>query len=197
MKLMAIVGSPRKGGNTDILVDKVIDGAKSKKEVEATKIYIVDKKINYCTGCGGHRGGKKCTQKDDMDEILSEMEKCDALVFGTPNHVRVASAPMVNFLTRMIPLLVMKPVFDENKNIIDVEVNSKVAGKRVGAVISQGDPMASSSALVLQILANNFADLRMKFVGDVLSLNNLKRGEVAGKKEELDRAFALGARLAR
>ena len=197
MKLMAIVGSPRKGGNTDILVDKVIEGAKSKKEVDATKIYIVDKKINYCTGCGGHLGGKKCTQKDDMDEILSEMEKCDALVFGTPNHVRVASAPMVNFLTRMIPLLVMKPVFDENKNIIDVEVNSKVAGKRVGAVISQGDPMASSSALVLQILANNFADLRMKFVGDVLSLNNLKRGEVAGKKEELDRAFALGARLAR
>jgi len=197
MKFMAIVGSPRKGGNTDILVDKVIEGAKSKKEVDATKIYIVDKKINYCTGCGGHLGGKKCTQKDDMDEILSEMEKCDALVFGTPNHVRVASAPMVNFLTRMIPLLVMKPVFDENKNIIDVEVNSKVAGKRVGAVISQGDPMASSSALVLQILANNFADLRMKFVGDVLSLNNLKRGEVAGKKEELDRAFALGARLAR
>ena len=53
------------------------------------------------------------------------------------------------------------------------------------------------SALVLQILANNFADLRMKFVGDVLSVSNLKKGEVAGKKEELNRAFALGARLAR
>ena len=197
MKLMAIVGSPRKGGNTDILVDKVIEGAKSKKEVDATKIYIVDKKINYCTGCGGHLGGKKCTQKDDMDEILSEMQKCDAFVFGTPNHMRVASAPMVNFLTRMIPLLAMKPVFDENKNIIDAEVNSKVEGKRVGAVISQGDPMASSSALVLQILANNFADLRMKFVGDVLSVSNLKKGEVAGKREELSRAFALGVRLAR
>ena len=197
MKLMAIVGSPRKGGNTDILIDKVIEGAKSRKDVEVTKIFITDKNIKYCTGCGGHLGGKKCTQQDDMNEILSEMEKCDAFVFGTPNHVRCASAPMMNFLTRMIPLLSMKPIFDESKNIIDAEVNSKVTGKRVGAVISQGDPMASSSALVLQILSSNFADLRMKYVGDVHSVSNLKKGEVANKKEELDRAFALGQRLVR
>ena len=198
MKLMAVMGSPRKGGNTDILIDKVIEGAMSKqKDLEVTKITIVDKNIGYCTGCGGHRGGKKCTQKDDMNIILEEMEKSDAFVFGSPNHVRTASAPMINFLTRMIPLLVMNPIFDENGAIISAESTSKVAGKRVGAVVSCGDPIAFSSVIVLQTLVANFIDLKMRFVGDVLSMGNLKRGEVANKKDELDRAFSLGERLVR
>ncbi|MCK5255898.1 MAG: NAD(P)H-dependent oxidoreductase, partial [Deltaproteobacteria bacterium] len=42
MKIMAFVGSPRKGGNTDILIDKVIEGAKSKAEVEVEKIYLYE-----------------------------------------------------------------------------------------------------------------------------------------------------------
>ena len=42
MKIMAIVGSPRKGGNTDLLIDKVIEGAKSAGEVEVEKVYIYE-----------------------------------------------------------------------------------------------------------------------------------------------------------
>ena len=45
MKLMAIIGSPRKGGNTEVLVDQVIEGCKSTREVEVEKFFVIDKKI--------------------------------------------------------------------------------------------------------------------------------------------------------
>ena len=54
MKIMAIMGSPRKGSNVDILIDKVIEGVKSKTDVEAEKVYIYESDIKYCTGCGAH-----------------------------------------------------------------------------------------------------------------------------------------------
>ena len=54
MKIMAIVGSPRKGSNTDILIDKVIEGARSKTDVEVEKLYLYDANIKYCNGCGAH-----------------------------------------------------------------------------------------------------------------------------------------------
>ncbi len=54
MKIMAIVGSPRKGSNTDILIDKVIEGAQSKADVDVEKLYLYDANIKYCNGCGAH-----------------------------------------------------------------------------------------------------------------------------------------------
>ena len=63
MKIMAIVGSPRKGGNTDLLIDKVIEGAQSVGTVEVEKVYVYSSDIHYCTGCGQHNvlfGAKEC-----------------------------------------------------------------------------------------------------------------------------------------
>ncbi|RMF97781.1 MAG: flavodoxin family protein [Candidatus Schekmanbacteria bacterium] len=202
MKVLAIVGSPRKKSNTDILVDKVIEGISSVTEVDSEKIYIVDKKINYCTGCGFHLrqadkvSGKMCSQDDDMIGIHREMIEADALIFGTPVHMRTLSAPMLNFLTRSIPLLKMKPIFDENGKIVSAEVNSLLKGKKVASVVSQGDPMAYSGALAIQVLAINFTDLMMKYVGDLLSTGNIKRGMAAEREDELKRAFELGVRIA-
>jgi multimeric flavodoxin WrbA len=49
-KIMAIIGSPRKGGNTEILTDSVIEGCKNRGPVEIEKFFVVDKNIEYCTG---------------------------------------------------------------------------------------------------------------------------------------------------
>ncbi len=201
MNVLSIVGSPRKKSNTDILVDKVVEGIASVAHVNAEKIYIVDKKINFCTGCGFHlkqadkTEGKMCSQDDDMAEILPKMVNADALIFGTPVHMRTLSAPTLNFLTRSIPLLKMKPVFDENGKIVSADVNSLLKGKKAASVVSQGDPMAYSGALAIQVLAINITDLMMKYVGDVLSTGNIKRGMVAEREEELKKAFSLGVRI--
>ena len=123
------------------------------------------------------------------------MIKADALIFGTPVHMRTLSAPMLNFLTRSIPLLKMKPVFDKSGKILSADVKSLLKGKKAASVVSQGDPMAYSGALAIQVLAINFTDLMMTYVGDVLSTGNIKRGMVAERKDELKKAFALGVRM--
>jgi multimeric flavodoxin WrbA len=199
MKIMAFVGSPRKGGNTDILIDKVIEGAKSKAEVEVEKIYLYEANIKYCNGCGLHtvlKGSKECPLDDDMKGILKRMEQADAFILGSPNHGRTISAAMTNFIARMMPLLKMEIIRDDAGNIIDGVQKPLVKGKKAVMVVSQGDPWATSSSLVLKILDDNIKDFQMKKVGEVFSMFNLEKGAVKEKKADMDSAFATGVRLA-
>ncbi len=199
MKIMAFVGSPRKGGNTDILIDKVIEGAKSKAEVEVEKIYLYEANIKYCNGCGLHtvlKGSKECPLDDDMKGILKRMEQADAFILGSPNHGRTISAAMTNFIARMMPLLKMEVKRDDSGNIIDAVSKPLVRGKKAVMVVSQGDPWPTSSSLVLKILDDNIKDFQMKKVGEVFSMFNLEKGAVKEKKADMDSAFATGVRLA-
>jgi multimeric flavodoxin WrbA len=199
MKLMAFVGSPRKGGNTDTLIDKVIEGAQSKTTVEVEKIYLYEANIKYCTACGLHtvlKGSKECPLDDDMKGILKRMEQADAFIFGSPNHGRTISAAMTNFIARMMPLLKMEVTRDTSGTIIDAKSKPLVQGKRAVMVVSQGDPWPTSSSLVLKILDDNIKDFQMRKVGEVFSMFNLEMGAVKNKKPDLDQAFAMGVRLA-
>ena len=195
-KIMAIIGSPRKGSNTEILTDSVIEGCKSKGPVEIEKFFIVDKNIEYCNGCLScvEPGAQGCVIDDDMDELLEKMVECDGLIFGTPNHVRSATAPMVNFLSRMLPLLTLKVEQDIAGNIVGGAFDSKVKGKKAAILISQGDPTISS-ILVFSLLERNLIDYQLIRVGEVLSLGNVSPGEVKGKKQDLKAAFSLGSIL--
>jgi len=199
MKLMAFVGSPRKGGNTDTLIDKVIEGAKSNAEAAVEKIYLYDAHIKYCNACGAHtvlKGSKECPLDDDMKGILERMEQADAFIFGSPNHGRTISAAMTNFIARMMPLLNMQVTRDASGTIIDAETKPLVKGKKAVLVVSQGDPWPTSSSLVLKILDDNIKDFQMKKTGEVFSMFNLELDSVRTKKSDLDQAFATGVRLA-
>ena len=90
MKIMAFIGSPRKGSNVDTLIDKVIEGAKSKTDVQIEKIYLYDNNIENCNGCmlcTALKGSKPCPIDDGLTEVVNKMPDADAFIFGTPNHV--------------------------------------------------------------------------------------------------------------
>lgn len=199
MNLMAIIGSPRKGGNTELLIDQVIAGCKSRTHVDAEKIFLVEKNIEYCTGCMTcvfpSPGKGECVIKDDMAEILASMQKSHAFIFGSPNHMRTISAPLLNFLTRMLPLLIFKAKYDDEGNRIEGEMSSRIQDKKVAMVISQGEPYFCSS-LVYDVLESNLNDFRLKRAGNIISMDNLEQGEVAKRAEDLTRAFDLGVKLA-
>jgi multimeric flavodoxin WrbA len=199
MKLVAIIGSPRKGGNTELLVDKVVEGCGSTAAVAVEKIVITDKNIQQCNGCltctFPPPGTGKCVLRDDMDELLDHIQASDALIFGTPNHMRTVSAPMLNFLARMLPLLRYEIEYDAKGNMIGAEGISRIQDKKAAMVISQGDPFFSSP-LVHMVLERNLRDFRLKLVGDVISTGNLQKQDVAAKAEDLQKAFDLGAKLA-
>ena len=197
MKLMVIVGSPRRGGNTDILADAVIQGFTSRGHEKVTKLFLSDKEIAYCRGCltclFPERTGR-CALDDEMGPALKEMRDHDAFLFATPNHSHSVSAPMHNFLCRMIPLLTYESQFDSTGTVISRTFSSEIMGKRVAAVGSQGDPYLSSS-LVLPLLDKIFDDFKLCKIGDFISRGNLGKGDVRKKPDDLKRAFDLGVVL--
>ncbi|MBN2108781.1 MAG: flavodoxin family protein [Deltaproteobacteria bacterium] len=198
MRLMAIIGSPRRGGNTDVLADKVIEGYLSKTTAEVVKIFVTEKKIGYCTGCLSCTfpppGTKTCIIRDDMDDLLAQLTSADAFIFGTPNHMRTVSAPLLTFLSRMLPLMQFLPDMDAEGRIIGGGFTSSLKGKKAAMVISQGDPIFSS-ALVHAVLERNLIDFGIRRVGDVISSGNMLPGDAAKKQHDLEKAFQLGVAL--
>ena len=99
-KVLVLSGSPRKGGNSELLCDQFLRGAIEAGN-QAEKIYVCDKKIGYCTACNACQGnGGKCVQKDDMAEILDKMINADALVMATPVYFYTMNAQMKTLIDR-------------------------------------------------------------------------------------------------
>lgn len=100
--VLIISSSPRKGGNSDTLCNRFMEGAvESGHTVE--KIFLKDKKINYCTGCGYCFETHQCSQKDDMSEILDKMIAADVIVMATPVYFYSMCAQMKTFIDRTTP----------------------------------------------------------------------------------------------
>jgi len=72
MRILAVVGSPRKGGNTDALVDKVIEGARS-SGATVEKIYLSDLDIGACDVCNSCSGNGRCVKDDGMQQVYTKM----------------------------------------------------------------------------------------------------------------------------
>ena len=99
-KVLVISSSPRRGGNSDLLCDQFVAGAK-KAGHDAEKVFLKDKKINYCQGCGVCVGGtKSCPQKDDMGEVLEAMVAADVIVMATPVYFYTMCGQMKTAIDR-------------------------------------------------------------------------------------------------
>ncbi|MCG8344674.1 MAG: flavodoxin family protein [Chlorobiales bacterium] len=108
MKLLAIVGSPRKGKATDKLVDKAVEGCLSvAPDTKVVKINLGEHNIQFCRNCLVCRESKtsgpvaECSIHDDMDAIKQEVLDSDLLIFGSPVHMGYATALMMAFLERI------------------------------------------------------------------------------------------------
>ena len=100
-KVLVISSSPRRGGNSDTLCDHFINGA-AESGHNAEKIFLKDKKINYCTGCGlcNTNGYTACSQADDMKEILEKIIDSDVIVMATPVYFYTMCGQMKTFIDR-------------------------------------------------------------------------------------------------
>jgi multimeric flavodoxin WrbA len=97
--VLAFVGSPRIGGNTDTLVDEVLRGAAEGGAI-TDKVYLARSIIGPCHACDGCAKTGICVQRDDMDDLLARMKRSDVWVFGTPVYWWGASAQFKLFLDR-------------------------------------------------------------------------------------------------
>jgi len=83
MKIVGINGSPRKGGNTETLLDVALDEAQ-KNGASTSKISLRDRTIAPCDGCLGCTQTGTCVIDDDMQEIYSEMLESEGIIWATP-----------------------------------------------------------------------------------------------------------------
>ena len=99
-KVLVLSASPRRGGNSDLLCDQFMLGAKeSGNQVE--KILLRDKEINYCLACDACQGnGGNCVQKDDMTEVLDKIIDADVIVMATPVYFYTMSGQMKTLIDR-------------------------------------------------------------------------------------------------
>jgi multimeric flavodoxin WrbA len=104
MKVIGIVGSPRRGEATDTLVRKVLAGAEeSGAEVE---VYHLDEmEILPCRACMDCKTGEACSQEDEMQELYEALHECDGVVLGTPIYFYNMSAQLKTFTDRLFALL--------------------------------------------------------------------------------------------
>ena len=101
-KVLILSGSPRKGGNSDLLCDEFMRGAvESGNEVE--KIRVSEKKIGYCSACYFCRDhGVACAINDDMAEVLQKMIDADVIVLSSPVYFYSIDAQLKALIDRMV-----------------------------------------------------------------------------------------------
>ena len=101
-KVLVLAGSPRKGGNSDILCDELMRGAESSGN-HVEKVYIKDLKIGPCMACYGCRNTGKCVQKDQMERLLEKMIQADVIVMATPVYFYSMDGQMKTMINRTLP----------------------------------------------------------------------------------------------
>jgi len=102
MKVLGIIGSQRKMGNTDILVKEALMGAEE-EGAEVDILRLTDYKLLPCDGLApcifGNRG---CNLDDDFNYLLGRIYGCDSLIFGAPCYILESTAVVKLMIDRMI-----------------------------------------------------------------------------------------------
>ena len=91
MKVLGIVCSPRKGGNTEIMVEEALAAARE-GGAETELVLVAGKTIAPCDACESCRKTGVCHIKDDMQPIFQQLQAADGVIFGTPVYFGNVSA---------------------------------------------------------------------------------------------------------
>ncbi len=100
--IVVIVGSPRKNGNTELLADAFIEGARSVGN-HVEKLSIIGKKIGGCLGCNAcyRNMNGQCVQHDDMESIYEDLSGADVIVIATPVYFYGISSQLKCLVDRL------------------------------------------------------------------------------------------------
>ncbi len=180
--ILGIVGSPRKKGNTHLLVNAIVEGAKE-QGARAEIIFLSDLQIRECDGCHVCWKGRPCSKKDDMNGVYRKMAAADIIVFGTPVYWYGPTALMKAFIDRCVYFNC-----DKNRPMI------RDKGAILAIPFEEEDPQ--TVAPLLTFFDRSLTYLEMRMLGSVVVPGVTLRGEVVKKTDSMQAAFELGRRSA-
>jgi len=189
LKVVGIVSSPRKEMNTDTLVTKALEGAKS-IGAETEKIYLNDLEIMPCQACDRFPAPDYCFYRDGMEKIYDVLETADALVIGAPAYFGSFSAQLKLLIDRSNCLAEMVTL-PNGKLIFKSRLKKRKKGIFIWVANISKNP---EPALVsIRIWCKYFANVELV---DTLVVTDSDRGEgVRNREELLHKAFELGVSL--
>jgi len=173
IKVLGIIGSPRKSGNTAQLVEEVLDGARE-RGARVKKVFLGQLKFRPCIACNTCKTKGACIHRDDMQSLLSQIEVSDICVLGTPVFFWGPTAQFKIFTDRLYGARhVMK-------------------GKRIIIVIPFEDKRQSTARHLVGMLKETFTWLQAQIIDIILAPGVLNPGEIANYPEVLMSARCAG-----
>jgi len=182
IRILGIVGSPRRGGNTDILVERVLAGARE-AGANAETVYLGGLTVKECDGCHACWQGRECTKNDDMNALYRAINDADALVLGTPVYWYAPTALMKGFVDRLV-------YYNCDRN------RGGVRGKKAAVVVPYEEDDQATASPVVDFFVRSLRYLEMELAGTVVVGGMARKGQVLEREDALLVAAKLGQELA-
>ncbi len=188
MKVLGIFGSPRRGGNTDILLEEALRGAQS-QGVEVERIYLTDFSITPCRECHGCDQTGQCVIEDDMQKIYPKLLEADIIILSSPIFFYGVTAWAKALIDRSQALWARKYLLKDSSL-------GKGGRKRKGFFISvgatKGPKMFEGAILTVKYF---FDVLNAEYSGELVFRGIEAKGEIRNHKDAIQQAFEAGRKL--
>jgi len=183
-KLVAIYGSPRKEGNSDILLDNFLKGVESSERYKIENIYIRDLKISPCLEIYKCKDNGRCIIDDDFQKAFDLIDESDVVVLSTPVMFYTVSAHTKIFMDRCQSFWVRKYLLKQKSKLKDGYLLS------VGG--TKGEKLFDGIILTIKYFFDAF-DCKLK--DSVLVRGVDEKGDILKFPEQLEKAINLGASI--
>lgn len=187
MKALVILGSPRKGGNTEILAGQVVAGLKD-DGADVEIIRLADYRISPCLACGGCEKTGCCVIQDDMQKLYPRIDGADRLVLVSPIYFYGVTALLKAFIDRCQALW-------SRKYLLRQRQQGKVPriGYLVSAAATKGEKVFDGAILTAQY---GLDAMDFTYGGALVVRGVDRKGAVSGMPDELERARQFGRKIA-
>ena len=181
-KILAVIGSPRRNGNTHILVSKIAEGALSNGAI-VDELFLGELTIRECDGCHICWKGKECSKNDDMRTIYPSIIQSDIIIFGTPVYWYGPTALMKAFIDRFV-------YFNCSEN------REKIRNLSAVIAIPFEEECLETAMPVFEFFKKSLEYLQIRLIGKIVVPGVSGKGDINQKAELLHQAYELGRAIA-
>ena len=190
MLVVGLYGSPRKGGNTDQLLDKALE-ASSAEGAQTRRIYARRVKVAGCLECGGCDETGVCVQKDDMMDIYPLLEEADAIIMTAPVFFYSPPAQVKAIIDRAQACWAKRQLTKTGEQL-------KTYDSGMGYLIATGATKGKRLFECAKMVAKYFYDaLDMDYSGELLVRGVEKKADISKLPEAMEAAYKMGVHAAR
>lgn len=190
MDVLAIVGSPRRQGNTHLLTQKVLDFLESNGWTTRL-IFLSDYAFVDCDGCQGCLKTTTCVKQDEMQKIYPLIDEAKALILSSPTYYYNVTADMKKLIDRFF----CYNIFDPEDRTQWTSYNH-IHGKKVGATITVCEQKTKADiGFTTQAMRRPLEDIGYDVVYSLEAIRSFAKGDVLSNKEAMNDAQACGIAL--